>query len=470
MKDKFGSFLKEATFAVFSQGLSMTLGFLLSIILPKYLSVENYGYWQLFILYTGYVGLLHFGFVDGLYLRIGGQKFGDLDKIKIYPAMSLMIVLQLIISLIVIGYSLLFEDNQIKKILFIFLGIYIFVDNTYKLMSFILMATGKINFYSRTVVLDKLLMSSFVLFVLLLFSNLRAEYIIAIFVLCHIVVLFLTCKEFKGFNLSCIRNIKHIIPFYLRCVKIGAILMFSNLCGSFIVGSGRFFVEAFWDITVFAKISLTLALSSFLMAFISQISYVIFPYLRNASKTMQSQVLYQGSFFLTFISIVLFLLFFPMYYFIKYYLPQYQESLQFLLFIAPISFYEIRTNVLYNTFFRNLNKVNELFLINIISLLLGCGMYLVAVWLHDIMIMIFGMLVAVVLKCLIMQVYLYRIYKLNVDNVIFVEGVITFSLISSYFVLGISYLFASYFLCVILFSVIYFKRIKSLKSSFNAKL
>jgi O-antigen/teichoic acid export membrane protein len=41
----------------------------LAFVLPRFLSVEDYGYYRLFLLYGGFAGVLHLGFLDGLLLR-----------------------------------------------------------------------------------------------------------------------------------------------------------------------------------------------------------------------------------------------------------------------------------------------------------------------------------------------------------------------------------------------------------------
>jgi O-antigen/teichoic acid export membrane protein len=41
----------------------------LAFVLPRFLSVEDYGYYRLFLLYGGFAGILHLGFLDGLLLR-----------------------------------------------------------------------------------------------------------------------------------------------------------------------------------------------------------------------------------------------------------------------------------------------------------------------------------------------------------------------------------------------------------------
>jgi hypothetical protein len=46
---------------------------LLVFLIPRLVSVEQYGYWRLFFLYAGYMGFLHFGFADGALLRWAGR-------------------------------------------------------------------------------------------------------------------------------------------------------------------------------------------------------------------------------------------------------------------------------------------------------------------------------------------------------------------------------------------------------------
>src|SRR5690348_4699055 len=53
--------------------LAAVFNTLLVFLIPRLVSVEEYGHWRLFLLYTGYVGFLHFGFVDGALLRWAGR-------------------------------------------------------------------------------------------------------------------------------------------------------------------------------------------------------------------------------------------------------------------------------------------------------------------------------------------------------------------------------------------------------------
>ena len=78
MKNR-AKFLSNLKFAFTAQLVSLTLSILLSLVAPKILGVEMYSFWQLFIFYTTYVNIFHFGISDGLYLRLGGKKYKSLN-------------------------------------------------------------------------------------------------------------------------------------------------------------------------------------------------------------------------------------------------------------------------------------------------------------------------------------------------------------------------------------------------------
>lgn len=128
------SFLKTSAYAVFSQVVSLCCGLVTSLLLPKILGIEHFGYWQYFFLCSSYVGLLHFGFSDGIYLALGGKKFSEINRKQYYPQLLLVSFLQMVIALLVALYSYLFLKGA-YQVVFYFLGVYIIVENVYKLLS-----------------------------------------------------------------------------------------------------------------------------------------------------------------------------------------------------------------------------------------------------------------------------------------------------------------------------------------------
>ena len=62
------SFKKGFTYVFFSNLLAFLISVITGFILPKLLSIDTYSTIKLFQLYITYVGILHLGFSDGMYL------------------------------------------------------------------------------------------------------------------------------------------------------------------------------------------------------------------------------------------------------------------------------------------------------------------------------------------------------------------------------------------------------------------
>ena len=63
-----------------AQIVSLLVSAILNLIVPKYVSVVQYSYWQTYLLYISYVGILHFGLLDGLVLRYSQYDYDELNK------------------------------------------------------------------------------------------------------------------------------------------------------------------------------------------------------------------------------------------------------------------------------------------------------------------------------------------------------------------------------------------------------
>jgi O-antigen/teichoic acid export membrane protein len=91
--------------ATMSGGTALAAVFntLLVFLIPRLVSVEDFGYWRLFLLYAGFVGFLHLGFADGALLRWAGRP---LEEIRPEVTPSLKFIFWLHLTLIVPGAPL----------------------------------------------------------------------------------------------------------------------------------------------------------------------------------------------------------------------------------------------------------------------------------------------------------------------------------------------------------------------------
>lgn len=93
------SLASNAIIAFLSQGVSLVVSMIMSLMVPKVLGVESYGYWQLFIFYASYCGFFHFGLNDGVYLIEGGKGRADIDKKSINSQFCFLVAMQSLIGL-----------------------------------------------------------------------------------------------------------------------------------------------------------------------------------------------------------------------------------------------------------------------------------------------------------------------------------------------------------------------------------
>lgn len=73
---------------------------MLSFILPKVLGVAEFGYWQLYMFYSLYTMIFQLGLADGIYLRIGGKKYEEINLSILKSQYIILMMFQVILELL----------------------------------------------------------------------------------------------------------------------------------------------------------------------------------------------------------------------------------------------------------------------------------------------------------------------------------------------------------------------------------
>jgi O-antigen/teichoic acid export membrane protein len=71
--------------------LSALFGVLHVFVIPRVISVEDFGYWRLFLLYVAYGGLLHMGFPDGALLSWAGKPLSEFTANRVQAVRFLVL-------------------------------------------------------------------------------------------------------------------------------------------------------------------------------------------------------------------------------------------------------------------------------------------------------------------------------------------------------------------------------------------
>ena len=84
-------FTQNVIISIAVQVISLLVNFIISFLVPKFIDEYQYAYWQTYILYVGYVGVLHFGLLDGIVLRYSQYDFDQLDKGRIRSQFKILL-------------------------------------------------------------------------------------------------------------------------------------------------------------------------------------------------------------------------------------------------------------------------------------------------------------------------------------------------------------------------------------------
>ena len=60
-------------------GSNIVIGF----ILPATLTVDDYGLYKQYLLYSSYIAIFNLGFIDGIYIKYGGISVSSIDSVEL---------------------------------------------------------------------------------------------------------------------------------------------------------------------------------------------------------------------------------------------------------------------------------------------------------------------------------------------------------------------------------------------------
>ena len=101
------------------------LSVVISLVVPKFIGIESYGYLQLFLFYSSYSVFFHLGLNDGLYLRFGGCKFEDFINDKTAGQFYLSAICLSIIGFAIAGIGFLTTDDPDRLFVIVAFSIYL---------------------------------------------------------------------------------------------------------------------------------------------------------------------------------------------------------------------------------------------------------------------------------------------------------------------------------------------------------
>lgn len=465
MNNKFKQIFSNIYYAVSANLITLIISIVLNLIVPKVLGIQEYSYWQLYVFYISYVGFFHLGWIDGIYLKIGGEEYGDLNYKNLGTQFWYLLGFELIFVIFSLSTILFLNtgNNSNNNIIFIYLATAIvsIITILKTFIIYILQATNRIKTYAQISKNDRYL------YILLLFSYLfmggeNFKVLILFDIISKTVIVIFGIYKIRKIILNRPSNFLTACPEIISNIQIGSKIMFSNIASMLIVGSVRYLVGQQWSLTVFGKLSFTLSISNMFLIFINSIGVVMYPLLRKSNKNNLKNI-YEiiRSLFVPF-TFALLIFYVPVREILLIWLPSYSESLYLMGYLFPIIVFEGRTNLLINTYLKTLRGEKYILLTNIIALLItGVAAVFSIFILKSLNVTVITILIGLMSRCIIGEKYLSSMLGISLDKELIIETFLTISFVITSISLNPLGTFLSYLIIFSIYLIFNQKNIKS---------
>lgn len=354
--------------------LYMASAALLVLVLPRVVSVAEFGMWQLYQLYVVYFGYVTFGYTDGVYLRLGGRSYARLPSRRLAGGLVQLIVLDLA-SLAALVVLVAGSDQGDKGLLIVLAGAAALFYVPRTLVTVVLQVTGRPRAFALATVTERLVMVAGVGLALLV-----GLHDIGLFIACDLLgkVVGLVVALVVARSAFLVRpdlSGASVREFLADCGA-GTFVLVANLAAVLINGVVRLAIEDHWGIEMFGQVSLAFQFTTMFMVLVNSVSISVYPHLRNLGLAEYGRA-YAAlrSRFVT--PLVLSLgLYFPLAWALRLWIPAYEQAVFFLALLFPLSVYETKSRGLSVVFLKALRKEKVMAVISV-----GClGLVVVFTW------------------------------------------------------------------------------------------
>ncbi len=427
---------RNVVLSVAVQAISIIIGFVLNLIVPKFISEYDYAYWQTFLLYSGYLGVFHFGFLNGFVLRYAQYDYDELNLRSIRSQYLTIMLIDFVISigLFIAAFVLFTGPNRAVCILLSFTTC---IEITFSFLSFSFQTTNRIRQYAMYTVVYRALYCILVLACIGM-GLLEFWWFCIVYLLADLVVIvYFGLKYSRGFFIGPFLPSDELKQELKETLSAGVWLMISAYAANFLIGSGKMVIQWFWDAYVFGKISLAFSLCSFVLQFVHAVSIILFPSMKRMKQEQLPKMYMQIRECLSPLLLCSLLCFFPGSVILEMWLPKYAQSIGYLGVLMPIIIYTSKTSLLTNNYLKAYRKEKQLLVINvsvvIVSFLL---FFLVGSVIKDIYLLLAAVVMMLMIRSIISEIAVMRLIGRTFYFDLVLEFVMTIAFIAATTQLG----------------------------------
>lgn len=425
------AFARNVSYSVTANVISFLVGVTVILLVPKVIGVVEYGYFQLFLFFMGYVGFFHFGWADGIILRYAGAHWDTLNRARFAGQIHFFLFFEVALwGLFSLGSYLYFsEGSKLFVLLCTAVGAVLVLFNTF--LRFILQATNRIKVYAFLLLFERVVYLTSVLTVL--FSGGRD---FRFFIFAYLIAQISTASGAVWFTRDLVfragENLRGIFSESFTCVRVGSKLLIANLASLLILGVIRFGIERVWGIATFGKISLLLSTVSILFVFVNAASIALLPALRREEGERFRALYFPSRIALSWFLLICFLFAYPASKVVAFWLPAYADALIYLPFILPVCLFESAVSLLTGTYLKVLRRERDFLIGNCTALLVSLVMFAIAaLYLKNLALTVLSMPIALAFRSFVLERMLSKRIQVDARPILATEVLASIVLVAS---------------------------------------
>ncbi|MGH0606919.1 hypothetical protein [Bacillus mycoides] len=324
--------------------LNLLIGIVTGFLLPACLPIDQYAHLKTFTLYLTYVGLLHFGYIDGLFLKYGGEQKKNINLGILKGENLFFLYFQVIITSI-----LLFIGIYLNNYIYMGIALCILPMNIQSLFKFFYQAIGEFKVYSRITLLAPSITFIFNLCLIFYFKVDNFEFYILANIVCNYLI-------FIILELIFLRNQKYIKVIYnkgglMDNFRIGIFVMIGNFSSILFYTVDRWFVKYYMDVRSFAFYSFAISMMTVITVMIGAVTTTLYPYLARNKQLIKNSIRVQ----LLILGTLLSSSYFVFALIVESFMVKYIESLS----VISILFVSFPAIIVINALYSNLYKLQR---------------------------------------------------------------------------------------------------------------
>lgn len=404
------SIKKGIVYVFIANVINLIISLFTGFVLPKILSIETYSSIKLFQLYITYIGILHLGFADGMYLRIGGKNLENINKEEVQQEFKTFKIFQLLVTILAIIVSIILKNEML-----LFCSLVILPINIGNYLRQVYQAIGLFKKYSNFMNINTLLIFFINLILLFIVKTDNPQ----IYIICYIIayIIYWIIIERETTKIFGKRKVKADKKFLFEDIKNGFLLMIGNFCNVIFTGIDRIFVQNLLGSIKFAFYSFAVSVENLMNVFITPISTVMYNYLCNNKS--KEQIINLKNMILLFASVVVIAIF-PAKFIVEIWLQKYLDSLDVLFLLFAAQCITILVRCVHVNLYKAEKKQNRYFVIMMAVVVLS-------IILNILLFVLVGTMEAIALATLITSIVWFIIgeidfkeYRMKAKNYIYI--------------------------------------------------